>query len=358
MTKERDYSLDWLKALAIFTVCQVHYMHFNHSAVDNLIAILSCLGVPLFFMVNGALLLNHELDVKRHYKKTAKVFGLCVLWKFITVLVLSVIWKVSILQNGFGTFINYLIGQNGLEGFEVGHFWYLYALVGIYTIYPLIKIAWDTEEGRLALRYVTVIIGIFTMGFSTVNLVQSVLAYKLNYNFQFSVYNANSFYIFGTYGYCILWFVLGGFIYEKVKEYRKSEISSKNYGWIVTFLFGWGLLFGMNRFQNIVGDAQCIVIDGYYCIPTLMMCCSIFYGFGIGLNKIQNSLVIAISRNTWGIYMLHMIVGTVFLKVQWRYQFECGIPLNTVKSIWMIAASMAVILVMKKIPVLNKLITF
>lgn len=65
-----------------------------------------------------------------------------------------------------------------------------------------------------------------------------------------------------------------------------------------------------------------------------------------------------ISQNTWGIYMLHMLVGIVFLKIQFRFNFPCSIVLNTVKSIWMIAASLLIIWVAKKIPLIRKLFSF
>lgn len=48
----RDCSLDLIKALAIFMVCETHYLHLNESCLDNLWGITTNMGVPLFFMVN------------------------------------------------------------------------------------------------------------------------------------------------------------------------------------------------------------------------------------------------------------------------------------------------------------------
>lgn len=357
--KERDFSLDFLKALAIFLVCQTHYMHYANTALDNFVAIASCMGVPLFFMVNGALLMNKELDVKRHYKKTFRIFGLCIIWKIISVIVMALVWKKNVFENGLAQLLNYFIGKNELEGYELGHFWYLYALVGIYTIFPLFKICYDTGKGRQAIKYVMWILAFFSFGVSTLNFLLQLVSYYANWTTEFSFGWITSYYIFGTYGYCVLWFVLGGILHPKIARLRQDgKYADKSWICFLIFGIGWLLLFLMNRFQNVVGEAQGIVVDGYYCIPTLVMCVAIFAGSGLALYGKSNRLILFISKNTWGIYMLHMLVGTVFLIVQGKYGFPCGIALNLVKSIWMMAASLLMVSILKRIPILRGLVTF
>jgi len=357
--KKRDFSIDCLKALAIFLVCQTHYKHYAHTPLDNFVSIVSCMGVPLFFMVNGALLMNKKFDLKRHWKKTIKILCLSIIWKIISVVIMAFIWKKDILENGVAQLLNYFVGKNTLPGYELGHFWYLYALVGIYTVFPLFKLCYDTEVGQNAIKYTMAAIGVFSFGISTLKFLLQLGGYYTSTTTEFSFGWFSSYYIFGTYGYCLFWFLLGGLLYPQIISLREKKDTRKEKTiCYLDFAIGWFLLFLMNRFQNIVGEAVWIVIDGYYCIPTLMMCISIFIGCGLVLHEKSNRLISAISQNTWGIYMLHMIVGTAFLMVQRKYVFPGSILLNLIKSIWMLFGSLVVVCVLKKIPVVRGLFTF
>lgn len=354
--RKRDFALDAIKALAIYLVCQTHYMHFNNSVLDNFIAITSCMGVPLFFMVNGALLLNRgSCDIHRHYRKTLRIVLICVIWKFLSLLVQALAWNKDLRTLAPGEILSFLIGKNTLEGFELGHFWYLYALVGIYCIYPLLKCSWDSPVGRTATRYLLGIITFFTFGLNGVSLLWDIFCYIFKIQSSFSFSYMQSFYIFGTYGYCIVWFLLGGELYGFIQKCHSTNHPVLT---LLTFGAGWLLLFGINRFQNLSTDANCIVIDGYFSIATALMCVSLFYFFCTTLKDRKNRIIQYISQNTWGIYMLHILVGIIFLKIQFRFHFPCGILLNTIKSIWMIAASLFVIWIAKKIPLIRKLFSF
>lgn len=359
ITPKRDFALDAMKALAIFLVCQTHYALYNRSAIDNLFGIVSCMGVPLFFMVNGALLLNKNMDLRKHMKKTYRIAYMSVIWKIVSVICMSLIWNKNILENGKAAILNFFIGRNELNGYELGHFWYLYALVGIYTVFPLLKIGFESDIGKKSILVIIGVIAFFTFGQSTLELILQVIKYVTCSQTDFSFGWINSYYIWGQYGYCIFWFVLGGVIYsylqcEEIKQYY--HIIKR----ICIFIgsIGWVLLFLINRFQNLIGDANGIVIDGYYCIPTLMMCAAVFSWFEIMLKDKCNRGIAYISKNTWGIYMLHMLVGTAVLKIQNIYNFRCGIALNLVKSIWMILSSLVIICIAKKIPFVKKLFVF
>lgn len=69
---------DIIKVFAIFLVCYYHfntsYIIFNEGFIfipnfGYLIMTLASMGVPLFFMVNGALLLNKPYKFELHIKK-------------------------------------------------------------------------------------------------------------------------------------------------------------------------------------------------------------------------------------------------------------------------------------------------
>lgn len=241
--RKRDFGLDAIKALAIFLVCQTHYMHFSNTPLDNFVGITSCMGVPLFFMVNGALLLNRtSFDIHRHYQKTLRIVVLCVIWKVIGIVVQGIAWNIDFRTLDPGSVANFLIGNNTLDGFELGHFWYLYALAGIYCIYPLLKYAWDSVSGRIAVRYVLGIVVFFTFGLNAISLLWQIVCYIGQFQSTWNVQCMQSFYIFGPYGYCIAWFVIGGELYAWLKTHSGKTYCGQAVG---LFFLGWLLLLAL-----------------------------------------------------------------------------------------------------------------
>ena len=69
-TNTRIYYFDAIKTLAIFLVIFVHYPMISDSMPSNLSMLLTYVAVPLFFMVNGALLLRKPIDVKKTLQKS------------------------------------------------------------------------------------------------------------------------------------------------------------------------------------------------------------------------------------------------------------------------------------------------
>lgn len=56
--KSRIQSFDFLKAIAMFLVVFCHYTTLSESFMCNAGMTLCFIGVPIFFMVNGALLFS------------------------------------------------------------------------------------------------------------------------------------------------------------------------------------------------------------------------------------------------------------------------------------------------------------
>lgn len=68
MENKRIVYFDVLKFIAIFLVVYVHYAWISTSYSSNIAMILTTTAVPIFFCVNGALMLKKNL-IKRHYLK-------------------------------------------------------------------------------------------------------------------------------------------------------------------------------------------------------------------------------------------------------------------------------------------------
>ena len=156
------------------------------------------------------------------------------------------------------------------------------------------------------------------------------------------------YHIMGTYSGCLIWFLLGFYVINHPAGLKTAAAQ---------ILIGWGLLFLTNRYQLSIGiEANGRVENAYYIFPTILLTCGMF-SMAVRLRDRLPELRIVekISKNTWGIYMLHMLTGIVFLKVQAVLHFSPGILLNTVKALWMLLASLGLTLILKKIPLVQKL---
>lgn len=117
----RIASLDVIKILSAFMVVFYHYRFFDLGHFENGRYLLSvpqfllCLcsaSVPLFFMVNGALLLNRDLSVQQIYAKAGRLALVAVVWD----------WLVDYYS------------------------WFLYALLVLYLLYPILHRAYRAKS--------------------------------------------------------------------------------------------------------------------------------------------------------------------------------------------------------------------
>lgn len=311
-SSHRVFGYDVAKCLAMFLVVELHYTFYvplySNTVFNNVFAVLTCIGVPLFFTVNGALLFSKPLDIKKHYSKTAKIIAVVLVWKLISAVLMGLMTGRNPLEGG-REFLVYLLFGN-LEGFNLGHFWFMYALIALYLVFPVFKICFDAG-GKTALGVMLACILVFTAGVSGFNELSDMAAYSLGLP-SFSFEGVKQLYLFGEYGYTLLFFIGGGLVANS-KFGVHGTISKKALVIAgIAFVASWALLFGVQRFQVATEKVAFIVLEGYWNIFTITMTASAF----ILLSHMKtNSKVLfaaarSIGNNTLGIYFLHMFVLT------------------------------------------------
>lgn len=137
MNPKRILSLDALRIVAAFSIVMQHVggqflpMSFPSAEweIRNLYISVAQWGVPVFFMISGALFLSSEkpLDVRRLFgKNLLRVIYAFLFW--------SVIY--TVVTEGFG------------QGLKIAlvcvfrgppHFWFLKVMLGIYLVLPILK---------------------------------------------------------------------------------------------------------------------------------------------------------------------------------------------------------------------------
>ncbi len=144
-----NFSVDLIRFIAIVLIILVHASGFPYripgpgiTSMDvvnwftaNAYDALGMVGVPLFVMLTGALLLDPvkaEEPLRVFYKKRFNRIA----WPFVFWTVVYFAWSFSVRAQPL-TLFN--IGQGLIAG-SYAHLWYLYLLMGLYAVTPILRV--------------------------------------------------------------------------------------------------------------------------------------------------------------------------------------------------------------------------
>ena len=132
MDKQRDTNLDILKIMASIAVIGLHTVMQELSIFNSTLYYLCGFAVPIFFMVNGYLLLpRKEISAKYVFRKICTILKVVVLWN-VGVFFAFLLFK--------GELINLpeTIAKSLVQKGFLWQFWFLGALIILYVSLPMI----------------------------------------------------------------------------------------------------------------------------------------------------------------------------------------------------------------------------
>lgn len=356
----RYVCLDVLKALAILLVVFQHNFYVPYSITeqpgvwnyvhDFIRAIMSC-HVTVFFFVNGALLLTRPMNLKRHIIRTMKLILMIYLWAVLTLVLLSLLRGV-----GFPSLVKVIQQVWNWDNLALNHFWFLRTMALIYIIFPVIKVIWDRFRPVYWLLLGFMVLVIFgdtflSMGLNALKVLRGGAPYSGWYGFLGFLSPLRS-----IHGVALTYFMLGGLLWEK-----RELLSRKNLRkWAsVVFPVSCGLLFFYACIiSKYAGSNWDIIFRGYSTVFTLMgvLC---LYTMALGLEQRNHGpfvkLLQLVGQNTLGIFYLHVVFGGVLAPY---YKMLPGfdlLPVNLIYTIFIVLLSLAVTVLLKKVPVVRKI---
>ncbi|MGN0334641.1 MAG: acyltransferase [Lachnospiraceae bacterium] len=360
--RQRFSHIDLLKFIAMFAVLIYHsYIYpweFNVHTEPSASFNYNCMGifsvcVPLFFLVNGYLLLNRPLDLKKHIKKTCRLTVITVTWAMIYMLILM-----PFRQEYFSVSELITAVMTWKEGW-IHHLWFMGALVCLYIFFPLLKTAYD-HYPRVFL-YFLIICAVMTFGNKFLNMLAVLTKYLLTGTGI--AFNTNWFNIFnpfaGMYGYSIVYFGLGGLLFKAEPQIRKKISGKRNV--ILTFFLMcscilmavWGQFY--YRTTDVFWD---IVFKGYDTLPVLfnvlvLYCFSLFYQ--PEKENLITRFIELVSSNTLGIYFMHQLLFYMTVEQLKTIPLLCTLPGGVLYSFAALCVCTLLTWSGKKIPVIRML---
>lgn len=226
MKKERIIYIDVMRSFAILLVVLCHATELYYSSsyynllptsqvsffIQSFFYVISRLGVPLFLMITGVLMLNKkEINIKSFYKDhLLSLFIITELWLIINNFFYCLINQTEI------DIVNILYQMLFLEPLRLNQMWYMSLILGIYIFIPYVK---KGIEGSLATKLVLIplILGVIVY---FINPTINILLNASFSNITTKTMNLDVSFIGGIGGI----YVLTGYYLSKIKREFKQSI--------------------------------------------------------------------------------------------------------------------------------------
>ncbi|MBU3103161.1 acyltransferase [Clostridium gasigenes] len=331
---KRNISLELLKIIACFSVITLHVVGIELSLFNSVLYYLAGCAVPIFFMVNGNLLLNKEnISCKYVFKKIINILYVVFLWN----VVINVLFLTQgHLKNPFIESIKSLL-QRGY----FWQFWFFGALIIIYCCLPIIFKLFKHK------RKATMITLFFVGSSITIDLI-SLIRSSLGFSIV-QIHFIQTFRIWTWFAY----FLLGGIIGKlEVKNYIMKNITTKKnmVYLIITTITTVIYQYNISRYVYKVLYAE-FFYDNVFTFVWILSLFLFIYRLNIKNIKLIK-LIEIVSYNTIGIYIIHV---TLIQVIDDFYNFSRPV-INIIMVLIIFLLSMGISIIISKIPFIKKLI--
>ncbi len=343
MMEKRNAGYDIIRIIAIFCVIAIHGLvaflskqsHPAQFAGAMALSTLFLVGAPLFLMVSGALLLDDTkvISVKELFsKRIPKQLIPFLLWSVIYIFAKIVMGKAELGIKPFISLINTPAHSQ---------FWFMYVLLGIYLILPLLN-ALVSKADKRVLEYFLVLWLIFSLGLRfTDNLSLGALSISAHLNFL-SFFTYPGYFVFGYY----------------LKKY-KSEVSASKSLVIISISLAITLLISLAEWYICEASGtefHGVAFRSYYC-PALAIGAGGIFTLLSNLHYKGASLLSVtkkLSECTVGVFYIHMLVMAALELIP--IFNSASLSLTLLKILIAYIVSYACSVMISYIPFINKLL--
>ncbi|WP_407413075.1 acyltransferase [Methanobrevibacter sp.] len=356
-TKNKRYlSYDILRLMAILGVIGAHLsaffvLNYNPDTIEfiteNIInVLLSAFPISVFLMISGALLLNEDkpFDDKKFIRKS-----------WLPLVLITIFWTVfyglfygyglptlTHQPTSFSTFLNYLIC---FEGSDYPHMWYMYMIVGMYLLIPILRLFVKRENrnyilwiiiGCFVVQCIPKTLGIFTIG-ADFTVKDFVAQFYLNPLMRMII------------------FLFLGWYLSTFQLAKNKRIIIYILGIISAFVMLWAV----QTYIVAIPSIRNYFLTGEDITSTLYSIAIFVFVLAICKNKENDSPKLKeLSTFIFGIYLVHVFFLELFLQVIYPYsKFTLQIPVvyHMIIFIAVFALSYIIILLFSKTKYLKKL---
>lgn len=278
--------VDFARFVGAFLVVLAHITGWGTepSAAGSFYYSVSRVGVPIFFLISGYLLLSKEEDLTTFFKKRAS-----------RILIPFLVWSVLYDVQNSQAFAETGVTLDGvlkmfiriLRGPREGHLWFFYSLVGLYLLTPILRVFVAKAKSSELLYYMA----LWFLVAPILYIVEGLTPLKIG----FEVY-----YTSGYVGYFLLGYALG-----------RLEITPRLLGYaLVAFLAGFIFSFAVFHFNLPPHDNE-LPFRSYPSLNIIIMSLGAFLLIRAAGERAAAPLLRFsgwVSTASFGIYLVHPMI--------------------------------------------------
>lgn len=291
---KRIYGFDMIRIYACLAVVMIHVsaiyvkQDVNSSAfvIGNIFDSISRCGVPLFLMLSGALMLNEkkEKTIKQMIQTSISMIGILLFWSSLY----AIIYQFVIHQNEVS-----VVSLIKTILFGHYHMWYLYVMVGLYLITPILKVIIKKEHQQL-IKYLLGLAIIFTFVIPLINYFFQIFVESISIT---KLINKVHFEMIGSY---LTYYILGWYVTNFEVKYKKTIYALG----VVSIIFTI-IMTQITKNYDFFYDTSLITI--------LLLSLAIFmfifdFSKRLKLKETTIKLLSILSKLTFGVYLIHILV--------------------------------------------------
>ena len=342
--KKRILYIDILNIIAILAVLFLHHdfgVHYfsqdKRWIFDTILKIVMYFCIPVFLMITGANLLGYKqkYDTKTYFRKRViKIIIPMVAWFIIVGCIRFFVFKnLNIPTDSITSFINFIMRSGVLD-----YYWYLFLIIAVYFTIPILS-PLSENKNRALLKYAIVVIFVCNAFMPNI---MALVGVEWNQDLLVKV---------GTY----MIFPLIGFYISKYNiTKRRNRI----------LLYSLGLMAIIYQFistvvLSYVANKSVLTTLGYVQFPTILYSSAIFcFVRNINMKEDVNcrakKFLSTLAGCSFGVYLIHYIVMKWEAQAfsirgeSFAWRFICPFLTYTI--------SVAIVLVIKKIPIVRKIV--
>ncbi len=331
--KQRYFSLDITRSLAIVFVTFNHainrsFENYNGQYLDfsrysfqanifkSSVTVLSHLGVPLFLMITGFLILNksydHEDQVSHFYRHNwLHIVITTIIWLGLFYWFIYFFKPVSSLSglSGKELLTGFIYNLGFMNQVTLGNIWYMMVIIPLYTILPALAVFLKKGYGKYLLLPCSIVF-LYSFFFPALNHLFKLL--EIQYSIRFALNSADVFSLFTLY-------ILLGYYFSKC-SFQKISLLSVTACSLLFFIICTSVqLFAYQSKQDI--------LLGYESPLILIFSISIYillYKLSMKMNRLSR-LFSYLSNRTFGVYFIHMIIVEY---INWSFPFAGWSPIR------------------------------
>lgn len=364
-SRKRLLGLDIAKLLAMFQVVYIHFAFYTKDVANTdfsrAVLSLTVACVPIFIAVNGALLFSRPFDARKHMRRTASAIALLFIWRAVHIVAYRLIGAPGL---SLSQTLAALVGTN-VEDYPTGHFWFLFSLIKLYVLFPILKFVWDGH--RVLLLPVVACLLILYSGVDGVRMLVLVFSSDLYMRLGDAFDAFSNFRPFFGEGYLLIYFLGGPCVLELYKNVKILKADGR--GWAsylpaisIALIFAASALTVCIAQEQYMADLGVFGLSYGYWLPSTVVLtfAALYFSLWLGDLLKQGKLLPLLGSGTFAVYMMHMPVLVLFGENEYLF-IANGLTDNAlflVQTFWATVIFVALLLIgllLKRAPVVGRL---